>query len=122
ERHPRRGSPARALREALCEAKAQGSKAQEERPNAGRLSGLGPITNPAPLRAQRGRTANGGEPLARGARPVSLRNRIQTDIAVAMRGGDALRRDTLRMATSAAYNVEKRNGHPLTEDELLAVL
>ena len=39
-----------------------------------------------------------------------------------MRGGDTLRRDTLRMATSAAYNVEKRNGHPLTEDELLAVL
>ena len=39
-----------------------------------------------------------------------------------MRGGEALRRDTLRMATSAAYNVEKRNGHPLTEDELLAVL
>ena len=39
-----------------------------------------------------------------------------------MRSGDALRRDTLRMATSAAYNVEKRNGHPLTEDELLAVL
>ena len=27
-----------------------------------------------------------------------------------------------RMAASAAYNVEKRNGHPLTEDEFLAVL
>lgn len=39
-----------------------------------------------------------------------------------MRGGETLRRDTLRMAASAAYNVEKRNGHPLTEDELLAVL
>ena len=39
-----------------------------------------------------------------------------------MRGGDTLRRDVLRMATSAAYNVEKRNQHPLTEDELLAVL
>ena len=39
-----------------------------------------------------------------------------------MRGGDALRRDVLRMAVSAAYNVEKRNRHPLTEDELLAVL
>ena len=38
-----------------------------------------------------------------------------------MRGGDLLRRDTLRMATSAAYNVEKRN-QPLTDDELLAVL
>ena len=53
---------------------------------------------------------------------MSLRDRVQTDIAVAMRGGDALRRDVLRMAVSAAYNVEKRNGHPLTEDELLAVL
>ena len=51
-----------------------------------------------------------------------LRDRVQTDIAVAMRAGDALRRDVLRMAVSAAYNVEKRNGHPLTEDELLAVL
>ena len=39
-----------------------------------------------------------------------------------MRGGDALRRDTLRMATSAAYNVEKRNQHPLTDDEFLAVI
>lgn len=39
-----------------------------------------------------------------------------------MRSGDSLRRDTLRMATSAAYNVEKRNQHPLTDDEFLAVL
>jgi uncharacterized protein YqeY len=53
---------------------------------------------------------------------VSLKQRIQTDIAVAMRGGEALRRDVLRMASSAAYNVEKRNGRPLTEDEYLAVL
>jgi uncharacterized protein YqeY len=53
---------------------------------------------------------------------VSLQQRIQTDIAVAMRGGEALRRDVLRMASSAAYNVEKRNGRPLTEDEYLAVL
>jgi uncharacterized protein YqeY len=53
---------------------------------------------------------------------VSLRDRLQSDIAVAMRGGDALRRDVLRMAISAAYNVEKKNQHPLTEDEFLAVL
>ncbi|MGZ8438899.1 MAG: GatB/YqeY domain-containing protein [Candidatus Limnocylindrales bacterium] len=53
---------------------------------------------------------------------MSLRDRLQTDIAVAMRGGDSLRRDTLRMAASAAYNLEKRNGHPLTEDEFLTVL
>ena len=39
-----------------------------------------------------------------------------------MRGGDALRRDVLRMAANAAYNVEKRNQKPLTDDEFLAVL
>ena len=39
-----------------------------------------------------------------------------------MRGGDSLRRDVLRMASSAAYNVEKRQGRPLTDDEYLAVL
>ena len=53
---------------------------------------------------------------------MSLQQRIQKDIAVAMRSGDALRRDVLRMATSAAYNLEKRNGRPLTEDEVLGVL
>ena len=39
-----------------------------------------------------------------------------------MRGGDSLRRDVLRMAANAAYNVEKRNQKPLTEDEFLTVL
>jgi uncharacterized protein YqeY len=39
-----------------------------------------------------------------------------------MRSGDALRRDVLRMAANAAYNVEKRNQKALTEDEFLAVL
>ena len=53
---------------------------------------------------------------------MSLQDRVQTDIAVAMRGGDALRRDVLRMVASAAYNVEKREGRPLTDDEYLAVL
>lgn len=52
---------------------------------------------------------------------MSLQQRIQTDIATAMRGGDALRRDVLRMASSAAHYAEKRNGRPLTEDEFLAV-
>lgn len=53
---------------------------------------------------------------------MSLQERVQTDIAAAMRAGDGLRRDTLRMVVSAAYNVEKREGHPLTDDEYLAVL
>jgi hypothetical protein len=53
---------------------------------------------------------------------VSLRDRLQTDIAAAMRGGDVLRRDVLRMASSAAYNTEKRERRPLTDDEFIAVL
>lgn len=53
---------------------------------------------------------------------MSLHDRVQSDIAVAMRGGDGLRRDVLRMVSSAAYNVEKRQGRPLTDDEYLAVL
>ncbi|MFL5718784.1 MAG: GatB/YqeY domain-containing protein [Chloroflexota bacterium] len=53
---------------------------------------------------------------------MSLHDRIQTDIATAMRGGDTLRRDVLRMTVSAAYNVEKKQGRPLTDDEYLAVL
>ena len=53
---------------------------------------------------------------------MSLQDRVQSDIAVAMRGGDGLRRDVLRMVSSAAYNVEKKQGRPLTDDEYLAVL
>lgn len=53
---------------------------------------------------------------------MSLRDRLQSDIATAMRGGDVLRRDVLRMASSAAYNVEKREGHPLSDEEFIAVL
>jgi uncharacterized protein YqeY len=39
-----------------------------------------------------------------------------------MRGGDALRRDVLRMVANAAYNLEKANQKPLSEDEFLTVL
>ena len=39
-----------------------------------------------------------------------------------MRSGDALRRDTLRMALNAAYNQEKRTQKPLTEDDVIGVL
>ena len=47
---------------------------------------------------------------------------MQSDITAAMRGGDPLRRDVLRMAANAAYNLEKRNQKPLTDDEFLTVL
>jgi uncharacterized protein YqeY len=53
---------------------------------------------------------------------VSLRDRIQTDLTAAMRSGDPLRRDVLRMAQNAAYNLEKRERRRLSDDELLAVL
>jgi len=39
-----------------------------------------------------------------------------------MRSGDTLTRDVIRMATSAAYSVEKQNRRPLSDDELVAVL
>jgi uncharacterized protein YqeY len=53
---------------------------------------------------------------------VSLKDRLQEDLTAAMRSGDALRRDTLRLAANAAYNLEKRNQRPLSEEELVAVL
>ncbi len=53
---------------------------------------------------------------------MSLRDRIQSDVATAMRSGDALRRDVLRMTQSAAYNLEKRERRTLGEDDYAAVL
>jgi uncharacterized protein len=53
---------------------------------------------------------------------VSLRDRLQDDITAAMRSGDGFRRDVLRMATNSAYNLEKKNQQPLTDDELVGVL
>ena len=53
---------------------------------------------------------------------MSLRERILSDITAAMRSGDALRRDTLRMAESAVYNAEKRDRRTYTDDEVAGVL
>jgi len=39
-----------------------------------------------------------------------------------MRSGDALRRDTLRMAENAIYNAEKRDRRAYAEDEIAAIL
>lgn len=39
-----------------------------------------------------------------------------------MRSGDALRRDTLRMAESAIYNAEKRDRRTYADDEVAAVI
>ena len=53
---------------------------------------------------------------------MSLQDRLQQDLTAAMRSGDVLRRDTLRLVTNAAYNLAKKNQRPLGEDEFLAVL
>jgi uncharacterized protein YqeY len=55
-------------------------------------------------------------------RIVTLSSRLQEDLTKAIRERDELRRDTLRMAISAAYNVQKAAGRELTDDEVLAVL
>jgi hypothetical protein len=47
---------------------------------------------------------------------------MQTEITAAMRSGDSLRRDTLRMAESAIYNAEKRDRRAYTDDEVAGVL
>ncbi len=54
--------------------------------------------------------------------PVSLRDRIQTDVTAAMRSGDSLRRDVLRMAQNAVYAVEKRERREPTDDDVAAIL
>jgi len=53
---------------------------------------------------------------------VSLRDRLHEEMTAATRSGDALRRDTLRMAWSAVYAVEKRDHATLTDDQALVVL
>jgi len=47
---------------------------------------------------------------------------MQSDITAAMRSGEALRRDTLRMAESAIYNAEKRDRRAYSDDEVAAVI
>ena len=53
---------------------------------------------------------------------MSLRDRIQADVTAAMRSGDALRRDVLRMVQNAAYNLEKRDRSTLSDDDYAAVV
>ena len=53
---------------------------------------------------------------------MTLADRLQEDMKTAMRQGDALTRDTLRMALSSAHNAEVAARRPLTDDELVGVL
>lgn len=53
---------------------------------------------------------------------MTLRERLQEDTTAAMRSGDALRRDVLRMASDAIYKTEKAKRTALSEDEVLAIV
>ena len=53
---------------------------------------------------------------------MTLRERLHADTTAAMRSGDALRRDVLRMAQNTMYNIEKAKKVTLSEDEVLGVL
>jgi len=53
---------------------------------------------------------------------VTLRQRLKAEITTAMRSGEALRRDTLRMAENAIYNAEKRDRRTYDDAETAAVI
>jgi uncharacterized protein YqeY len=53
---------------------------------------------------------------------VTLRERIQGELTAAMRSGDALRRDTLRMVQSNLYNAEKAARRDYSDDEVVGLL
>lgn len=53
---------------------------------------------------------------------MTLRERLQSETTAAMRSGDTLRRDVLRMAQNAIYNAEKAKRQPLSEDEVLSLV
>jgi uncharacterized protein YqeY len=53
---------------------------------------------------------------------MPLRDQLKADVSAAMRSGETLRRDTLRMALSALALVEKDLKRDATDDEVLGVI
>jgi uncharacterized protein YqeY len=53
---------------------------------------------------------------------VTLRERLQDDTTAAMRSGDALRRDVLRMVQNAVYNADKAKHTTMSDDEIVGVI
>jgi uncharacterized protein YqeY len=53
---------------------------------------------------------------------MTLRERLHDDTTAAMRSGDSLRRDVLRMVQNSIYNIEKAKHVALAEDEVLGVV
>ena len=53
---------------------------------------------------------------------MSLKDQLGEDMKSAMRSGDTLRRDVVRLARNAIDYAEKAKGHPLDEQEEVAAL
>jgi len=53
---------------------------------------------------------------------MSLRDQLKADVSAAMRSGETLRRDTLRMALSSLALVEKELKRDASDDEVLGVI
>lgn len=53
---------------------------------------------------------------------MSLRDQLKADVSAAMRSGETLRRDTIRMALSSLALVEKEQKRDATDDEVLGVI
>ena len=53
---------------------------------------------------------------------MALRDQLKADVSAAMRSGETLRRDTLRMALSSLALVEKELKRDATDDEVLGVI
>ena len=53
---------------------------------------------------------------------MTLRERIKSELTAAMRSGQTLRRDTLRMVQSSLYNAEKSARREFGDDEVIALL
>ena len=53
---------------------------------------------------------------------VSLKERLNTDLREALRGGEERRKSALRVALAALHNAEILAGHPLDDEGVIAVL
>jgi uncharacterized protein YqeY len=53
---------------------------------------------------------------------LTLRERLKDDTTAAMRSGDALRRDVLRMVQNAVYNIDKAKHTTMSDDEIVGVI
>ena len=53
---------------------------------------------------------------------MTLREQLQDDTTAAMRSGDTLRRDVLRMVQNAIYNTEKSKRITMSDEDVIGVL